>query len=174
MSNAEKLEIQIGDKKISIAVGEVARQAAGSAFVQMGESVVLVAAAHGTKPREDRDFFPLTVDYRERTYSAGRIPGGFFKREGKARDNEVLTSRIIDRSVRPLFPENLRLEVQVSAIAMSHDGLHDLDILSVLGASVSLGLSALPWNGPIGAIRIGRVDERFILNPNLDEQDRST
>jgi polyribonucleotide nucleotidyltransferase len=174
MSNAEKLEIQIGDKKILIEVGEVARQAAGSAFVQMGESVVLVAAAHGTKPREDRDFFPLTVDYRERTYSAGRIPGGFFKREGKARDNEVLTSRIIDRSVRPLFPENLRLEVQVSAIAMSHDGLHDLDILSVLGASVSLGLSALPWNGPIGAIRIGRVDERFILNPNLDEQERST
>lgn len=174
MSNAEKLEIQIGDKKISIEVGEVARQAAGSAFVQMGESVVLVAAAHGTKPREDRDFFPLTVDYRERTYSAGRIPGGFFKREGKARDNEVLTSRIIDRSVRPLFPENLRLEVQVSAIAMSHDGLHDLDIISVLGASVSLGLSALPWNGPIGAIRIGRVDERFILNPNLDEQERST
>lgn len=174
MSNAEKLEIQIGDKKISIEVGEVARQAAGSAFVQMGESVVLVAAAHGTKPREDRDFFPLTVDYRERTYSAGRIPGGFFKREGKARDNEVLTSRIIDRSVRPLFPESLRLEVQVSAIAMSHDGLHDLDIISVLGASVSLGLSALPWNGPIGAIRIGRVDERFILNPNLDEQERST
>jgi polyribonucleotide nucleotidyltransferase len=128
MSNAEKLEIQIGDKKISIEVGEVARQAAASAFVRMGESVVLVAAAHGTKPREDRDFFPLTVDYRERTYSAGRIPGGFFKREGKARDNEVLTSRIIDRSVRPLFPENLRLEVQVSAIAMSHDGLHDLDI----------------------------------------------
>ena len=174
MSNVEKLEIQIGDKKISFEVGEVARQAAGAAFVRMGDSVVLVAAAHGTKPREDRDFFPLTVDYRERTYAAGRIPGGFFKREGKARDNEVLTSRIIDRSVRPLFPENLRLEVQLNAIAMSHDGLHDLDILAVLGASISLGMSALPWNGPIGAIRIGRVDERFVLNPNLDEQDRST
>jgi polyribonucleotide nucleotidyltransferase len=174
MSTIEKLEIQIGDKKIYFEVGEVARQAAGACFVRMGETVVLVAAAHGTKPREDRDFFPLTVDYRERTYAAGRIPGGFFKREGKARDGEILTSRIIDRSVRPLFPEFFRLEVQLSALTMSHDGLHDMDILAVLGASISLGMSALPWNGPIGAIRIGRVDERFVMNPSLDEQDRST
>ncbi|MBL8023231.1 MAG: polyribonucleotide nucleotidyltransferase [Elusimicrobia bacterium] len=174
MSNVEKLEIEIGDKKISFEVGEVARQAAGGCFVRMGDTVVLVAAAHGTKPREDRDFFPLTVDYRERTYAAGRIPGGFFKREGKARDGEILTSRIIDRSVRPLFPEFFRLEVQLSALTLSHDGLHDTDILAVLGASISLGMSALPWNGPIGAIRIGRVDERFLLNPTLDEQERST
>ncbi|MBL0057721.1 MAG: polyribonucleotide nucleotidyltransferase [Elusimicrobia bacterium] len=174
MSNAETLEIQIGDKKIIFEVGEMARQAAGSCLVRMGETVVLVAAANGTKPRLDRDFFPLTVDYRERTYAAGRIPGGFFKREGKARDGEILTCRIIDRSIRPLFPEHLRLEVQISALAVSHDGLHGTDIIALLGASLSLGLSSLPWNGPIGAIRIGRVDERFVLNPTLDEQDRST
>jgi polyribonucleotide nucleotidyltransferase len=174
MSNAETLEIQIGDKKVIFEVGEMARQAAGSCLVRMGETVVLVAAANGTKPRLDRDFFPLTVDYRERTYAAGRIPGGFFKREGKARDGEILTCRIIDRSIRPLFPEHLRLEVQISALALSHDGLHGTDIIALLGASLSLGLSSLPWNGPIGAIRIGRVDERFVLNPTLDEQDRST
>ncbi|HND64863.1 MAG TPA: polyribonucleotide nucleotidyltransferase, partial [Elusimicrobiota bacterium] len=151
----------------------MARQAAGAALVRMGDTVVIVAAANGTKPREDRDFFPLTVDYRERTYAAGRIPGGFFKREGKARDNEILTSRLIDRSIRPLFPEYLRLEVQITALALSHDGLHDTDILTILGASVALGMSSLPWNGPIGAVRIARIDERFVFNPTLDEQDRS-
>ncbi|HNF58728.1 MAG TPA: polyribonucleotide nucleotidyltransferase, partial [Elusimicrobiota bacterium] len=109
----------------------------------------------------------------ERTYAAGRIPGGFFKREGKARDNEILTSRLIDRSIRPLFPEYLRLEVQITALALSHDGLHDTDILTILGASVALGMSSLPWNGPIGAVRIARIDERFVFNPTLDEQDRS-
>ncbi|HNC74997.1 MAG TPA: polyribonucleotide nucleotidyltransferase, partial [Elusimicrobiota bacterium] len=121
MNNVERPEIQVGDKKISFEVGGVARQAAGAALVRMGDTVVIVAAANGTKPREDRDFFPLTVDYRERTYAAGRIPGGFFKREGKARDNEILTSRLIDRSIRPLFPEYLRLEVQITALALSHD-----------------------------------------------------
>ncbi|HMZ26622.1 MAG TPA: polyribonucleotide nucleotidyltransferase, partial [Elusimicrobiota bacterium] len=173
MNNVERPEIQVGDKKISFEVGGVARQAAGAALVRMGDTVVIVAAANGTKPREDRDFFPLTVDYRERTYAAGRIPGGFFKREGKARDNEILTSRLIDRSIRPLFPEYLRLEVQITALALSHDGLHDTDILTILGASVALGMSSLPWNGPIGAVRIARIDERFVFNPTLDEQDRS-
>ncbi len=173
MSTIERPEIIVGDRKISFEVGGVARQAGGAALVRTGDTVVLVAAANGAKPRLDRDFFPLTVDYRERTYAAGRIPGGFFKREGKARDKEILTSRIIDRSVRPLFPENLRLEVQISALTLSHDGIHDTDILALLGASVSLGMSSLPWNGPIGAVRVARIDERFLLNPTLDEQDRS-
>lgn len=170
----ERPSIKIGDHTIQFEVGRVARQAAGACLVTMGETVVLVAAAHGNKPREDRDFFPMTVDYRSRTYAAGRIPGGFFKREGKARDSEILTGRLIDRSCRPLFPEHLRLEVQLSALAISHDGSHDTDILAMLGASVALGMSSLPWAGPIGAVRIGRLDERFVLNPTLDEQDRST
>lgn len=173
MNSIERPEIMVGDRKISFEVGGVARQAAGAALVRMGDTVVLVAAANGTKPREDRDFFPLTVDYRERTYAAGRIPGGFFKREGKARDSEILVGRLIDRSIRPLFPEHLRLEVQITALTLAHDGMHDTDIISMLGASVALGMSSLPWNGPIGAVRIGRIDERFILNPTQDEQDRS-
>jgi polyribonucleotide nucleotidyltransferase len=172
--NVERPSIQVGDRTIQFEVGRVARQAAGACLVRMGDTVVLVAAANGSKPREDRDFFPLTVDYRARTYAAGRIPGGFFKREGKARDSEILAGRLIDRSCRPLFPEHLRLEVTIAAIPVSHDGAHDPDILAMLGASVALGMSSLPWAGPIGAVRIGRIDERFILNPTLDEQERST
>ena len=172
--NVERPSIQVGDRTIQFEVGRVARQAAGACLVRMGDTVVLVAAANGNKPREDRDFFPLTVDYRGRTYAAGRIPGGFFKREGKARDSEILAGRLIDRSCRPLFPEHLRLEVTIAAIPVSHDGAHDPDILAMLGASVALGMSSLPWAGPIGAVRLGRIDERFILNPTLDEQERST
>src|SRR4051812_8257224 len=120
------------------------------------------------------DFFPLTVDYRERTYAAGRIPGGFFKREGKARDNEILTCRLIDRSIRPLFPEHMRLEVQITSLALSADGENPTDIAAMVGASVALGMSDIPWNGPLGAVRIGRVEGQFVVNPTLEQSDQSS
>jgi polyribonucleotide nucleotidyltransferase len=174
MINVERPEIDIDGKKISFEVGGVARQAAGAALARCGDTVVLVASATGKEPRTDRDFFPLTVDYRARTYAAGRIPGGFFKREGKARDSEVLTSRLIDRSVRPLFPEFLRIEVTLTGLALSYDGVNDTDILAMNAASVALAVSDMPWNGPIGAVRIARVDDKFVVNPTVQEQENTT
>lgn len=173
-NQAIKKEIEIGNKKISIEVGEVAKQANGAALVRAGDTVVLVTAVCGKKPREGATFFPLTVDYRERTYAAGRIPGGFFKREGRAREKEILTSRLTDRSIRPLFAEDLRLEVQITSLALSSDGANDTGIPAMLGASVALGMSDIPWGGPIGALRVGRVDDQFVLNPTLEEQEIST
>ncbi|MBI4395671.1 MAG: polyribonucleotide nucleotidyltransferase [Elusimicrobia bacterium] len=172
-TNVERREIEIGKSKLIIETGQVAKQAGGSALVRLGDSVVLVAAACAKKPRIGTDFFPLTVDYRERTYAAGRIPGGFFKREGRARDREILTSRLIDRSIRPLFPEHMRFDVQITSLAMSADGVHDIDISAMVGASVSLGMSDIPWSGPIGAVRVGRVNDQFVLNPTLEEQEAS-
>jgi polyribonucleotide nucleotidyltransferase len=171
---SERREIEIGGKTLSIETGHVARQANGAALVRMGETVVLVTAVSGKKPREGFDFFPLTVDYRERTYAAGRIPGGFFKREGKARDGEILVSRLVDRSIRPLFPEHMRLEVQITCLCLSHDTQNDTDILTMNGAGVALALSDIPWNGPIGAVRVGRVNDQWVLNPTNEERDQSS
>lgn len=164
---------ELGGKTFHIETGEVAKQAGGSALVRLGDTVVLVAATMGKEPREGVDFFPLTVDYRERTYAAGRIPGGFFKREGRPREKEILTSRLIDRSIRPLFPEDLRHEVQIQVLVLSTDQLNDTDIPAMMGASVALTLSDTPWDGPIGAVRIGRVDNQFITNPTIGEQEKS-
>jgi polyribonucleotide nucleotidyltransferase len=173
-SNVERREIQSGNAKIEIETGKVARQAAGAVTVRVGDTVVLVASAFGTKPREGTDFFPLTVDYRERTYAAGRIPGGFFKREGKARDREVLTSRLIDRTIRPLFPEHIRLDVQITALVVSADEQNSPDIPAMIGASAALALSHIPWNGPVGAVRIGEVEGKLVVNPTLEDQEKST
>src|SRR5262245_16081033 len=129
----ERREIVAGANKIEIEAGKVARQAAGAVTVRCGDTVVLVAAAFASKPRVGLDFFPLTVDYRERTYAAGRIPGGFFKREGKARDREILISRLIDRSIRPLFAEHIRNDVQITGLAISADEHNDFNIIFMIG-----------------------------------------
>jgi polyribonucleotide nucleotidyltransferase len=173
-TKAEVCDIEIGGKKITFDVGRVAKQANGATLVTMGDTVVIVTAVTGKKPRLDRDFFPLTVDYRERTYATGRIPGGFFKREGRARDRETLICRLTDRSIRPLFAEHLRLEAQITSFALSADCVHPTDILVMLGASVSLTLSDIPWAGPLGAVRIGRVNDQFVVNPTNEEQEAST
>lgn len=171
--NVRRVEFELGKHKVSLETGALAKQANGAVLVRSGDTVVLVTAVGASKPKEGADFFPMTVDYRERTYAAGRIPGGFFKREGKARDAEILTSRLIDRSIRPLFPEGFTHEVQISAIVLSHDGEINPDILCMIGASAALSVSNLPFQGPIGAVRVGRSDGQFIINPTLIEENDS-
>src|SRR5881398_754939 len=166
----EKVSTQIGDKQITIETGKLAKQADGSVTVQLGETIVLVAAVAATKAKEGQDFFPLTVDYREKAAAAGKFPGGYFKREGRPTEKEILTSRLIDRPIRPLFPKGWYNEVQVQSILLSADGENDPDMLSLVGASAALMVSDIPWDGSLGAVRVGRVDGKFIANPTHSEK----
>src|ERR687891_1892324 len=140
-----RVEIQVGDRIMKIETGRLAKQANGSALLQYGDTIVLVTACYDDTPREGGDFFPLTVDYREYTYAAGKIPGGFFKREGKPAEKEVLTSRVIDRPIRPLFPSGWRYETQVIAMVLSADTSNDSDVLAITGASAAIALSEVPF-----------------------------
>src|SRR5499425_57818 len=158
-----------GGKRISFETGSWAKQAHGSAVVRSGENVILATACANPEPREGIDFFPLTVDYREYTYAGGRIPGGFIKREGRPSEREILTSRQIDRPVRPLFPEGFRCETQVIAFVLSADTENDPDVAGINGASAALTISDIPFQGPIGAVRVGLVDGQFIINPTYSE-----
>ena len=169
----DAVTVPVDGHDIIIQTGRVARQAHGSVTVQCGDTVVLVTAAVAPERRKDIDFFPLTVEYRERTYAAGKIPGNFFRREGRPTEREVLVSRLIDRPVRPLFPEDFQNEVQVMATVMSSDTDSNPDVLSVVGASTALMISCIPFNGPIGAIRIGRTEGRFVVNPGYAETEQS-
>ena len=146
-----------GGKSLSFETGKLAKQAHGSVVVRIGESVVLATAVANPDPREGIDFFPLTVDYREYTYAGGRIPGGFIKREGRPSEREILTSRQIDRPIRPLFPEGFKCETQVIAFVLSADTENDPDVAGINGASAALTISDIPFNGPIGAVRVGLV-----------------
>src|SRR6202167_6002912 len=166
---SEKITAAIGDKQISIESGKLAKQADGSVTVQMGETIVLVAAVAATKAKEGQDFFPLTVDYREKAAAAGKFPGGYFKREGRPTEKEILTCRLTDRPIRPLFPKGWYNEVQVQTVVLSADGENDHDILSIIGASAALSVSDIPWAGPLGALRVGRVKGNFIANPTHSE-----
>src|SRR6476661_8148754 len=159
-----------GGKKLTFETGKLAKQAHGSAVVRMGDNVILATAVANADPREGIDFFPLTVDYREYTYAGGRIPGGFIKREGRPSEKEILTSRQIDRPIRPLFPEGFRCETQVIAFVLSADTQNDPDVVAINGASAALALSDIPFSGPIGAVRVGLVDDHFVVNPTYDEQ----
>src|SRR6202041_3665480 len=160
-----KVTAQLGDKQIIIETGRLAKQADGAVTVQLGETIVLVAAVAAVKAKEGQDFFPLTVDYREKAAAAGKFPGGYFKREGRPTEKEILTSRLTDRPIRPLFPKGWFNEVQVQSLLLSADGENDSDILTIVGASASLAVSDIPWDGPLGALRIGRMHGAFIANP---------
>ena len=164
-----KVEIDFHGRPLTVETGRMAKQAGGAALVQLGDTVVLVTATALPTAREGIDFFPLTCDYQEKTFAAGKIPGGFFKREGRPAEKEILTSRLIDRPLRPLFPKGFNCETQVIATVLSHDKENDPDVLSLLGASTALVLSDIPWNGPIAAVRIGRIDGRFVLNPTTSQ-----
>ena len=168
-----KKEIEVAGKKFIIESGKVAKQASGSCVVTVGETVVLVTVVASKDSKPGIDFMPLTVDYRERTYAAGRIPGGFFRREAKPRDSEILVSRLIDRSIRPLFPEYWRNDTQISAIVLSHDGENDSDTAAILGASVALCTSSLPFVTPIASVRIGKINGQLVVNPTISEQKSS-
>ena len=169
--NKHEISVELpGGKSIHFETGKLAKQAHGSCIVRMGDNVVLATACANPEPREGIDFFPLTVDYREYTYAAGRIPGGFIKREGRPSEREILTSRQIDRPIRPLFPEGFRCETQVIAMVLSADTENDPDVSGINGASVALSVSDIPFHGPIGAVRVGRVNGEFVINPTYDEQ----
>ena len=161
----EKASAPIGDKQIIIETGKIAKQADGAVTVQLGETIVIIAAVGAAKAKEGQDFFPLTVDYREKAAAAGKFPGGYFKREGRPTEKEILTSRLIDRPIRPLFPKGWYNEVQVQCIVLSADGENDPDMLAVVGASASLMVSDIPWAGPLGAVRVGRVNGQLVANP---------
>jgi polyribonucleotide nucleotidyltransferase len=164
-----KKSFQFGEHAVTLETGELARQADGAVLVSMGETVVLVTAVGLKKPTPGRDFFPLTVNYQEKTYAAGRIPGGFFKREGRPTEKETLTSRLIDRPIRPLFPEGFINDVQVVASVLSVDAEIDSDIPALLGASAALAISGMPFLGPIGAARVGYKDGKYLLNPTATQ-----
>ena len=166
-------EISLGRQTISIETGRLAKQADGSVIVRSGDTMVLVTACTAPTPREGIDFLPLTVDYKEYTYASGRIPGGFFKREGKPTEKEVLTSRLIDRPIRPIFPAGWRNETQIIALVLSADSENDSDVLAITGASAALALSSIPFTRTIAGVRIGHVDGELVVNPTFEQRKRS-
>src|SRR5215207_5211979 len=166
-------EITVGQKTLKLETGKLAKQAHGAVVVRYGDSVVLVTACRAANAREGIDFLPLTVDYREYTYASGRIPGGFFKREGKPTEKEVLTSRRIDRPTRPLFPYGWRHETQVIALVLSADSENDSDVLAITGASAALAISEIPFQKTIASVRVGLVDGQFIINPTYPQRRQS-
>lgn len=169
----KQYEVEFGGRKLTIEVGKMAKQASGSVVVRYGDTVVLVTAVAANEPSEGTDFLPLTVNYMEMTYAAGKIPGGFFKREGRPSEKEVITSRLIDRPLRPLFPEGYFNETQVIATVLSVDHENDPEIAAMAGASAALAVSDIPFNGPIAGVRVGRINGNFICNPSIAQQKES-
>jgi polyribonucleotide nucleotidyltransferase len=171
--NLQKREVRIGPRTISIETGKLAKQADGAVVVRSGDTMVLVTACHAATPREGIDFLPLTVDYKEYAYAAGRIPGGFFKREGKPPEKEILTSRLIDRPIRPLFPEGWHYETQIIALVLSADTDSDPDVLAITGASAALAVSEVPLQKTIAGVRVGLLNGSYIINPTHEERKQS-
>jgi len=166
-------EYTLGGKHIKLEFDSYAKQADGAVMISIEDSYLLVAATCALKPTETEDFFPLSVEYREKAYAAGRIPGGFFKREGKPSEKEILSSRMVDRSIRPLFPKDFKNEVQINLFVVSFDGQNDPDVLGIMGASAALSVSNIPFGGPIGGVRVGYIDGSYVLNPTLEEREIS-
>jgi len=165
----QQKSMELEGRTLTIETGRVARQANGSVLVQYGETVVLAVAVASKKPVENKDFFPLSVEYREKAYAAGKIPGGFFKREGRPSEKEILSARLIDRPIRPLFPDGYMREVQVIVTVLSSDQQNDADVLGTIGASVALSVSDIPFKGPIASVRVGRIGGQFVLNPTFSQ-----
>ncbi len=172
--DVRSVRFEVGGKEWTIETGKLAKQANAAVTVRYGETVVLVTATASDQPREGVDFFPLTCDFEERLYAAGKIPGGFFKREGRPGEKAILTARLMDRPVRPLFPKGFRNDVQVIATTLSADQVHPPDVAAVVGASAALTLSDIPWGGPIGCVRIGLVDGQLVVNPTLQQIEKES
>ncbi|NQU40558.1 MAG: polyribonucleotide nucleotidyltransferase [Lentisphaerae bacterium] len=173
MSNIQSVSVDIGGKTLTIETGRMAHQAAGAVTVRLADTILFSAVTCSSKPREGIDYFPLQVEYREKFYAAGRFPGGFFKRETRPAEKEILTSRITDRPIRPLFPKGYHNDVQINNMLLSADGVNDSDMLSIVASSASLTLSDIPFMGPIAGVRVGRVDGEFIINPTHEERAKS-
>ncbi|THK34833.1 polyribonucleotide nucleotidyltransferase [Ensifer sp. MPMI2T] len=174
MFETHKVEIEWAGRPLKLETGKIARQADGAVLATYGETVVLATVVSAKAPKPGQDFFPLTVNYQEKTYAAGKIPGGYFKREGRPSENETLVSRLIDRPIRPLFPEGYKNDTQVIVTVMQHDLENDPDIVSMVAASAALTLSGIPFMGPIGGARVGYINGEYVLNPHLDEMDESS
>src|SRR6187549_4027427 len=166
----QKVTAQIGANQISIETGKIARLADGSVVVACGDTMVFTSAVSATSLKEGQDWFPLTVDYREKAAAVGKFPGGYFKREGRPTEKEILTARLTDRPLRPLFPKGYLFDTQIIAVLLSADGQNDPDILAINGASAALTVSDIPFAGPVGAVRVGRVNGEFIANPTHEER----
>src|SRR3989454_7812962 len=168
------VEIELNGQRMALETGKVAKQADGAVVVRYGGTMVLATCVAAKGAKDAQDFFPLTVEYRERAYAGGRIPGGYFKREGAPVKKETLTSRLIDRPIRPLFPAGFANEVQVICLVISGDQENDPDVLAVNGASAALCLSGIPFEGPVGAVRVGQIDGQFVVNPTTEQKHAST
>ena len=166
-------EIEVNGKKIVLETGKIARQADGAIIAKCGETVVLATAVGAKKVKEEQDYFPLSVNYQEKYYAAGKIPGGYFKREARPTESETLISRLIDRPIRPLFPDNFLNEIQILPTVISYDGENQPDVLSIIASSAALAISGLPFQGPIAASRVGYINGKYILNPNPKELEES-
>ena len=171
MFNYLRKEIEWGGRPLILETGKIARQADGAVLARYGDTIVLCTAVGVRSAKPGQDFFPLTVNYQEKAFAAGKIPGGFFKREGRPSEHETLVSRLIDRPIRPLFPEGFRNEIQVIATVLSHDMENEPDIVSMVGCSAALTLSGIPFFGPVGAARVGYIDGQFVLNPAMKDMD---
>ena len=163
----------VGDKEIIISTGKLAEQAGGAVTIRVGDCLLLATTTMSKNVREGLDFFPLSVDFEEKMYAAGRIPGSFFRREGRPTTDAILTSRLTDRPLRPLFPDGMRNEVQVIVTTLSSDSVHHLDVLAVNAASAAMTISDIPWNGPIGAVRVGYIDGEFVASPTIPQMEDS-
>ena len=169
MSNPVSVEVNLGGKVIKIETGVLARQANGAVTVRLGDTLVFTAVTATKKPREGVDFFPLQVEYREKYYAAGKFPGGYFKREARPSEREILIARVTDRPIRPFFPDGYRNDVQVNSMLMTTDGENEADVLSINAASAAVVISDIPFFGPIAAVRVGRIDGKFVVNPTHTE-----
>ena len=169
----QRVETTIGGRTLTVETGRVAGQANGAVIVRFGDTMVLVTACMSKDPREGIDFFPLTVDFEEKMYAAGKIPGGFIKREGRPSQDAILAGRLTDRPLRPLFPKGMRNDVQIVATVLSADQENDPDVLGILGASAALSISDIPFAGPVGAVRVGYVDGEYVANPTMSTLARS-
>lgn len=173
VSTLRRYSVKVGDQDIILETGRFAEQAGGAVTVQCGQTMVFATATMSKNPREGIDFFPLSVDYEEKLYAAGRIPGSYFRREGKPSDSAILTSRVVDRPLRPLFPEGMANDVQIILNAFSHDGENQIDMLAIIAASAAVMISDVPWNGPVAGIRIGLIDGEFVINPTVSQTEKS-
>src|SRR5512141_1412419 len=170
MFNKVTKTFQYGQHQVTLETGEIARQASGAVLVSIEDTVVLATVVARKDAKPGQDFFPLTVDYVEKTYAAGRIPGGFFKREGRPSEKETLTSRLIDRPIRPLFPAGWRHETQVIALVLSADSENDSDVLAITGASAALAISTIPLTRTIAGVRVGLIEGEYLINPSFEER----
>ena len=174
LENHKIFKTEIGGREVTVEVGKYAQQANGSCIVRCGDTVVMVNATMSEKPRDGMDFFPLSVDYEEKMYAVGKIPGGFKKREGRASDKAILTSRLIDRPIRPLFPKGLFNDVTVIATALSVDVNISPEPFAMLGSSIALSISDIPFAGPTGSVTVGLVDGKYVINPDVAQKEKST